>query len=193
LEDAGWGAIVLGAVAAVILGILLEGLLVGSAQARVLRATLHGFPTADWIKATMLGAGVAWLLGMVPSTLAALAAAAPSGSSAPTSEPPALVQYGLALLLGAVTGPVLGLGQWLMLRRYVARAGRWILANALAWALGMVVIFLGMDQVPWQRGGLRVVLGVYLVCGAAGLVVGAIHGRILRDLLRKGSSAPAPA
>lgn len=191
-QDAGWGAIVLGAVAAVILGILLEGLLVGSAQARVLRAALPGFPIAAWIKATMLGAGVAWVLGMVPSTLAALAAAAPS-SSAPTSEPPALVQYGLALLLGAVTGPVLGLGQWLVLRRHVARAGRWILANALAWALGMVVIFLGMDQVPWQRGGLRVVLGVYLVCGAAGLVVGAIHGWILRDLLRTERSAPASA
>jgi hypothetical protein len=103
------------------------------------------------------------------------------------------VQYGLALLLGAVTGPVLGLGQWLVLRRYVARAGRWIVANAVAWALGMVVIFLGMDQVPWWRGGLQVVLGVYLVCGAAGLVVGAIHGWILRDLLRGARSAPAAA
>jgi hypothetical protein len=57
----------------------------------------------------------------------------------------------------------------------------------------MVVIFLGMDQVPWWRGGLQVVIGVYLVCGAAGLVVGAIHGWILRDLLRGARSAPAAA
>lgn len=192
-RDVGWGAVMLGAAAAVILGILLEGLLVGSAQARALRGALPGLPGADWIKATMLGAGMAWLLGMVPSTLAALAAAGPSGSAAPMTEPPALAQYGLALLLGAVTGPVLGLGQWLVLRRHVARAGRWIMANAVAWAVGMVVIFLGMDQVPWQRGGLRVVFGVYLVCGAAGLVVGSIHGWILRDLLRSGSAAHADA
>jgi hypothetical protein len=192
-QDAGPGTVVLGGIAAVILGILLEGVVVGSAQARVLRASLHGLSAAGWIKATMLGAGVAWLLGMVPSTVAALAATGPSSSAAPPTEPPATVQYGLALLLGAVTGPVLGLGQWLVLRRYVARAGRWIVANAVAWALGMVVIFLGMDQVPWWRGGLQVVIGVYLVCGAAGLVVGAIHGWILRDLLRGARSAPAAA
>ena len=48
----------------------------------------------------------------------------------------------------------------------------------------MVVIFLGMDQVPWERGGPPVVLGVYLICGMAGLVVGAVHGLVLRGLLR---------
>lgn len=187
-QDAGTGAVLVGAGAAVILGILLEGLLVGSAQARVLRVLLDGLSAADWIKATMLGAGVAWLLGMVPSTLAALVASAPSSGATPAPEPSATVQYGLALLLGAVTGPVLGLGQWLVLRRHVVRAGRWIMANAVAWALGMVVIFLGMDQVPWKRGGLVVVLGVYLVCCAAGALVGVIHGWVLRNLLREVSS-----
>jgi hypothetical protein len=139
----------------------------------------------------MLGAGVAWLLGMVPSTVAALLTEGPSSGVQPTPEPSAPVQYALALALGAVTGPVLGLGQWLVLRRHVVRAGRWIMANAVAWALGMVVIFLGMDQVPWGRGCLVVVLGVYLVCGAAGALVGVIHGRVLRLLLQESRAAPA--
>jgi hypothetical protein len=192
-QDASLGTVLAGAAAAVILGILLEGVVVGSAQARVLRLALPGLSAADWIKATMLGAGVAWLLGMVPSTAAALLTTAPPSGAAPTPEPSAMVQYGLALLLGAVTGPILGLGQWLVLRRHVVRAGRWILANALAWALGMVMIFLGMDQVPWGRGGFAVALGVYLVCGAAGVLVGAVHGLVLRVLLREARPAPAAA
>lgn len=183
------GTVVLGAVAAVIVGVLLEGLLVGSAQARVLRRSLQGLSSADWIKATMLGAGVAWLLGMVPSTVAALLEPAPSSGSAVPTEPSAIVQYGLALLLGAVTGPVLGFGQWLVLRHHVPGAGRWIVANALAWAAGMLVLFVGMDQLPWERRGLGLVLGVYLVCGASGFVVGAVHGRVLRELLREARSA----
>lgn len=192
-REAGLAAILLAAGAAVILGILLEGVLVGSAQALVLRAALRGLSAASWIKATMIGAGLAWLLGMVPSTVAALMGSAPSSGAARESAPSAAVQYGLALLLGAVTGPVLGLAQWLVLRRHAARASRWILANAVAWAIGMVVIFLGMDQVPWERGGFEVALAIYLVCGAAGLVVGAIHGWILRELVREASSAPAAA
>lgn len=183
-RDPGPGPVLLAAAAAVILGILLEGVLVGLAQAGVLRRAGAGVSVSGWIGATAAGAGAAWLLGMVPSTVAALLVSGSSGAGAPpAAEPPALVQCGLALLLGAVTGPVLGLGQWLVLRRHVAGAGRWIAANALAWALGMVVIFAGMDRVPWERGGLLVPLGVYLVCGAAGLVVGAVHGRVLQRLL----------
>jgi hypothetical protein len=88
---------------------------------------------------------------------------------------------------------VLGFGQWLVLRRHVAKAFRWILANAAAWALGMAVVFLGMDQVPWSRGGLSVALGIYLVCGTAGLIVGAIHGWVLRELVQETASSPAAA
>jgi hypothetical protein len=187
-REPGVAAVLSAALAAVVLGIILEGVLVGAAQARVLCAALPRLSPARWISATMIGAGLAWLLGMIPSTVAALTAPAASSGGASTGEPAAAVQYGLAALLGGVTGPVLGLAQWQVLRRHVARAGRWIGANALAWALGMVVIFGGMDQVPWGRGGLAVVLGVYLVCGAAGLVVGTVHGWILRNLVREAST-----
>jgi hypothetical protein len=192
-RQAGLVPVLLAALAAVVLGILLEGVVVGAAQARVLRAALHPLSAASWIRATMIGAGIAWLLGMIPSTLATLTASTVSSGAASLDEPAAAVQYGLAVLLGGITGPVLGLAQWWVLRRHVARAGRWIVANALAWAAGMVVIFAGMDQVPWARGGLAVVLGVYGVCGAAGLLVGAVHGWILRDLVREVSAGPAAA
>ncbi len=179
----GAGAIVLGGLAAVALGLLLEGVLVGWAQARVLRSELRNLSSRSWIAATAAGAGAAWLLGMVPSTVFALLQAGAAGPTGPTAEPPAGAQYALAVILGAITGPVLGAGQWLVLRRHAKGAGRWILANAAAWAAGMLVIFIGMDLVPWTRGGPPVVLGVYLVCAAAGLVVGSIHGRVLLRLI----------
>lgn len=192
-QYAGWGTILIGAVAAVLLGILLEGVLVGIAQSRVIRASFPSITAQGWITATMVGAGAAWVLGMVPSTVAALLSTGSAAGAAPPAQPTALVQYGLALLLGAVTGPVLGMGQWFVLRRHVARAGRWIGANAVAWGLGMALIFFGMDQLPWERGGIPLVLGVYGVCGAAGLLVGAIHGWVLRDLLRQTRPIPAAA
>jgi len=92
--------------------------------------------------------------------------------------------YPAAAALGAITGPLLGVAQWSVLKRHVPRAHRWLWANAAAWAVGMPVIFLGMDYVPWTRGPLGVTLAVYAVCGVAGLVVGAIHGRVLDSLTR---------
>jgi hypothetical protein len=88
-----------------------------------------------------------------------------------------------------VAGPILGSVQAVILRRHVRGAGRWLWANAMAWALGMPVIFVGMDLVPWSQGGVAVGLAIYAVCGVAGILVGAIHGRIL---LRMTEDAPLP-
>jgi hypothetical protein len=56
--------------AAIALGALLEGAIVGAAQERVLRARLV-LPRYRWTLATVIGAAVAWMLGMVPSTIMA--------------------------------------------------------------------------------------------------------------------------
>jgi uncharacterized membrane protein YGL010W len=100
------------------------------------------------------------------------------------AEPGAVAQLGLAVALGFVAGPILGLAQWIVLRRLASRAGRWLWANALAWAVGMPLIFAGMGMVPWTRHPAFVLPAVYLVCGMAGIVVGAIHGAVLVQLLR---------
>jgi hypothetical protein len=69
----------LSGVAAVVLGTLLEGTVVGAAQARVVGDALPGLRRRGWVCATMLGAGAAWLLGMVPSTVMAFASADQAG------------------------------------------------------------------------------------------------------------------
>jgi hypothetical protein len=83
-----------------------------------------------------------------------------------------------------VTGPILGAAQWRVLRRYVRNAHWWLWANAGAWALGMSLIFVGMDVVPWERGSVAVAASVYAACAVAGLGVGVVHGRVLLRLLQ---------
>jgi hypothetical protein len=151
-----------------------EGLVVGWAQSRVLSmriTSLHG-----WITATVLGAVTAWLLGMLPSTILELGGSTANGSQ---TEPGALMQLGLAMVMGLVAGPVLALFQWRVLRRYVQHAGRWIAANAFAWALGMPVIFIGMELVSRASSATAMVTVIALTLAAAGAIVGMVHGIVI--------------
>jgi len=172
-------------------GMLFEGILVGSAQARVLRARDPEFRSGHWILATAIGAGVAWLLGMVPST--AMALAGPSAAGTPPAWLGGPVQYLLAAAMGLVLGPILGIPQMVVLRRYAPRASRWVLANALAWAVGMPVVFLGAGFVPNETNASAAVVIVGLTCFAAGIAVGAVHGLILIKLLSAPVAVAAPS
>lgn len=152
----------------------LEGVVVGEAQWRVLRKVFAGIARKRWIVATALGATVAWTLGMLPSTLMEAGDGAESGDD---------MALGLTLILaaglGLLAGPVLGLPQWYVLRDHVARAWRWILANALAWAAGMPVVFLGASTAPEGLPVWQLALVIAVTVAAAGAVVGAIHGLFL--------------
>src|SRR5512138_1190548 len=65
----------------------LEGAVVGVAQAWALSGT--GIPARAWIRATVLGAMLAWALGMVPSTVLGLIGHAGDGA-APAGPPPSV-------------------------------------------------------------------------------------------------------
>jgi len=168
---------------AIALGTLLEGVVVGVAQEFVLRSSLPRLRRGSWIAATAFGAGLAWVLGMIPSTIVALTS---SGSAPePATEPPMAMKIVLAAGLGLIAGPILGIAQWTVLRAYVGRAGRWLWANALAWVVGMPLVFLGMDVVPWNGHPSVLMLSIYGICATTGLVVGAIHGCVLMQLLNR--------
>lgn len=159
--------------AAMIASGAVEGLIVGYFQWRVLRHALPGVPRGRWLKATIVGALMAWTLGMLPSTV--FAVLQPTSQLGPDTEPSNWVVYPAAALLGAVAGLVLASMQWRVLRAHTRNAGWWLPANALAWALGMPIMFLIAD--------LAVAFGyptaVFLVPAGlllAGAVVGAVHG-----------------
>lgn len=155
----------------------MEGAIVGYAQAKVLRRRLPQL--RSWVAATVVGAMVAWLLGMAPSTVMSLVAPA---SSEPPAELSDTLQLLLAAPLGLVAGAILGFPQWRVLRRHVARAGWWLVANALAWGCGMPLVFVAAGVRPTGTA-LFVVVVVAGSLAAAGAVVGAIHGAFLVRLL----------
>jgi len=174
--------ILAGAFAAIVFGTLLEGILIGFAQARVLHDRLAALAPRSWILATASGAAVAWALGMIPSTVINLLNSQPAS---PMSEFPDSPQYLLAAAMGMVLGVILGSSQWRVLRHHVPHAGFWVGANAVAWTIGMPLIFLGMDTLSENASVTRIGLTVLATCLAAGLAVGAIHGWALIRLLRQ--------
>ncbi|HEU0182053.1 MAG TPA: hypothetical protein VFR16_07670 [Agromyces mariniharenae] len=176
------------AVAAVALGTLFEGVVVGYAQWRVLRDPLPALARSSWVWATAIGAGIAWLLGMVPSTVISLVSGQVEATDAPSSTTIAEPSLGIMLLaaagLGLVLGPVLASVQVVVLRRHVAHAWQWIPANAAAWALALPLTYLG-PSIMFDVGVNVLGVGILLACVvAAGAVVGAVHGVVLMRLLR---------
>jgi uncharacterized membrane protein len=138
-----------------------------------------------WWRATLIGALLGYVLGYLPSTLMGMSEVA---TQTPQVEPPEWITLLLAAGLGAVAGAVLSFAQWMVLRGKVKKAGLWIPANMLAWAVGMPIIFIGMDLAfkttePWQM--VLVVAGALLT---AGIFVGAIHGRFLIVLSGEGQA-----
>ena len=130
--------------------------------------------------ATGVGAFIAWTLGMIPSTLMSVT----TDSAAQTQQMSDAMMYWLAVLMGFVLGLILGIPQWFVLRRYVRRAGWWVLANAIAWAAAMPLTFIGAAVVPANGFGFVVVVIVFLAIALAGATAGAIHGFALVWLLQ---------
>lgn len=93
----------------------------------------------------------------------------------------AFMTWGMALpVFGAVNGlsglslgVVLGLMQWLTLRKHVEQAQWWLAANLVAW-IGGLTLYLPLASISWIIGA-----------AVAGLVAGAILGGTLVWLLQR--------
>ena len=73
-------------------------------------------------------------------------------------------------VIGGTAGLLAGLGQWFTLRNQVYGSGWWIVANTMAWSIGLAITFTLGRQLGWAITG-----------GLAGL----INGPVLIWLLRK--------
>jgi hypothetical protein len=150
----------------------LEGAAVGYAQWRALRHTLPTLGWREWTGATAVAAALAWLLGMLPNTIADSL-----GLSIPA-----------ILLIWLVVAPTLllsiGTAQWLMLRRYVAQAWLWIPVNAVAWLLGVLATFIGASLIS-ETMPLALAVGIGVASGVLmGAIVGMLTGAALVWLFR---------
>lgn len=171
-------------VAAFVLLGAFEGVVIGLAQRQVLRSLMPS--VRGWVMATVVGAMIAWAIGMLPSTVAGLLAQGATPTNGPP-EPPLILVLLLAAGLGAIAGPLLAAFQWLSLRKVVHRkAWLWLPANAAAWALGMPAIFLGAQVNELTSSTAAIVTTVALAIFTAGATVGAVHGIVLLGLSQGG-------
>ncbi|RYV51612.1 hypothetical protein [Pengzhenrongella frigida] len=154
---------------------VVEGAVLGWSQARVLRGPLPALSRRRWIVGTAVGASIAYLFGMLPSTTYG------TWSSWPVA---AVVVVGI--VVGGLLLCSIGVAQWLELRRHLASAGLWVLASAAAWAVGLTAFVL-VSTPLWQPGQGPVLVAAIGALG--GLVMAATMaittGLAMRHLLRR--------
>lgn len=161
-------------------GTVIEGLCVGIAQWAVLRRVFSAGTGRAWVLATTIAACVSWSGGM-----AFLTASSGQAGSIPLPEASGMAQYALVMLMGAGLGLMLGTPQWWVLRRQAHQAGWWVLANLVAWALGMPVLFVVALLIPKEASRVTVALVALAASVLTGAVVGAVHGlELVRVLMR---------
>lgn len=161
--------------AAMIAAGALEGLAIGFLQWRVLRRKLPAITARTWISSTVTVAMLGWFLGMLPPTLQS----SPQTAAAQPPEFSPAQTAGLALGFGLAVRAVFGFAQWVVLRRYARRAGRWVVGNALGWGAVLPWIFLAAS-LPQPGPALPLILPLGASAGLlSGLSIGAVTGTFL--------------
>lgn len=134
------------AVVLTITGGVVEGAVLGLAQHAAMRANRPS--RTPWVAATAAGAGVAWTLGMLPSTL---------GLDVGMPAMWVLLGAGAVVLLASI--PV---GQALVLRRRGAL--RWAAVNTGAWAVAVLWTAAPSPFID-ERSPIALVAGLYVAAG----------------------------
>jgi hypothetical protein len=140
------------------------GVVLGGFQAVTLRSLLTGFGMRDWVLATAAGMTLAW------AVVSIFLRNGPWMAYAPTS-----VQAPLAVAGGLVLVFALGIAQWMVLRRWTERAVLWIVANAVGWTMGLVVI--GLITMPLRRSG-QIAVPAAVIGLVAGLVLAVVSAAV---------------
>jgi len=153
-----------------------EGAVVGLVQWLALRRALPALSLSGWLGATVAGAVIAWLLGMIPGMLI-------DADTEAATTPSLHLVLTAAAVIGAILGIILASAQWWVLRRHVKHASLWLPANALGWFLAMPLIFWLVDVAFAEQEISSAIVLLMLGCGAAGLVAGGIHGLFLVRLV----------
>ena len=151
---------------ALVVGGMVEGAALGVAQALVLRRVLPGFRTTAWVVATSAAAGLAWLLGMLPSATHATWSTWPVGGVTVA-----------AMLLGGVLLISIGTAQALVMPAGTPRAYAWVWWTALGWCAGLIAFTIVAPPL-WREGQVPVAIALIGVAGGAvmAIVMAAVTG-----------------
>ena len=128
----------------------------------------HVARAGRWVGAGILGGAVVAAASIAAGVVAGLAAGAVGDAEAGRAFGEDVAGVSAAVLYGTAAGSL----QWRLLRRHLARSGRWVLASAVGWI------------VAGLTAGVTEGIAGWAVLGA---VYGAISGFVLAGLLRQRS------
>lgn len=114
-----------------------EGLVLGYAQSRLITKHFKKIKATHWTLTTAFGAGIAWIIGMLPSTFFDY-----------INNIPLPVILPIAVILGSILLLSIGYMQYLLLKKHVLNAHIWIWGNILAWVAGLTTLFIFMGIAP---------------------------------------------
>jgi hypothetical protein len=149
---------------------LLEGAILGFAQATVLRRLYPALSRRGWVAGTMFIAVVGWIVGSAPSIMLAGSGAESAGSFEPSMGQ--VILY--AALFGFFAGAAFGATQWLALRRAARRAALWIPANMAGWMVALPVVYIAASAGSGEFGMAEIALRGLSGGLGAGLILGAL-------------------
>lgn len=123
----------------------LSGLVLSIGQWQTIKASGQSRTVSAWVWLTSLGMAAGWGLNQALAypllTYLRIAQGWQLGDD-PGSVNSAIIIVANAALSGAIVGILVGVCQWLALRKWVQHSGWWILVCALAWTLGASLCWL---------------------------------------------------
>ncbi|HTJ27597.1 MAG TPA: hypothetical protein VMA36_15665 [Candidatus Limnocylindria bacterium] len=160
---------------AVGLVVLLEALVLGVAQARLLGGVRRGIGRG-WLAATIVGVGIGRFVQFATTMT--------NGNSIARGWPLAL-HYLSGVELGILVGACMAVPQAFVLMRDVGHVGWWIAARAGAWAIGVPLLMFGGETLSrWPNADPgAVVLAALGLFASVAAIVGAIEGVVMERLL----------
>jgi len=137
----------------------LEGLVLGALQAQVLHTVRPSMERSRYVVATTVAVTSSWALGMVASVWE------------PEGELASFEVGATVALFGAVLGALIGLAQWLVLRRD-STTRWWIPASMLGWTCGSLTTW-ALPSADLQSELIQIVAHCF-ANGVGGAIAGAI-------------------
>lgn len=160
-----------------IIGIVLSGIFVGSAQWWLIRRRIVGLSLGKWNAALTIGFAMAWVGLFCALAYLQFSAGAPWRITKGVAPPALWVLAG-----GLAVGVVIALPQALVLRRYVDQAFWWVYGNALGWMFGLMTLTAALPHVRLK--GTKAIVGA--IGGGSlmlGLIIAAVNGLFLTIML----------
>jgi hypothetical protein len=153
-----------------------EGLIIGYIQWRSLSKLVSDFPPLLWMFITTFATLAGWLFVLPPGIMLIAFLAKISLISTNNS-----ILY--TLLIGVIFGGMIGIPQFLIMRKYFENAIIWVLSNAVGWMMSFLIIYSSLLLFQYTRSFLIDLLLIVSACVLSGFIQGMITGYALHFLM----------